>query len=491
MRFVPETYTIRLGPRETFLRIRKEPFGCSIFDTKATCECNQSFYDIVLKIIRGRRKSAVTELAEDYQISEEESLEGYAAFLQFFLRKGWITSEKELDIIRLLDHKTLPPLNLETLYTMAPNSIDYHITMRCNLACSHCGFYERMVRDEVTPELTTEEWYHILEQLDANGVMQILITGGEPLLRNDLLDVVSFAARKTNLYIVINTNGILWKEDEVREVAEVTGDRGIMVISLDGHSPETYGTIRKRKDGNSAGEYFENVIETARLAEKYNAQFSFIVVLSKATYWHSLDTVQWILEEFPGASNVNVLRFDLTGETKKGLDLTYKEWKEWLHKATPLKEKHRNRFILSVACGGELYLPLKGDDNVLRVWDNNIVTPLTSEMYRRRRNVGCHAAITDLSIAPDGKIYACGLYTGVPEWYIGDLSYNSFYEIWHHGEDINKFRYLDIEQINAPCSRCETRQLCGGGCRGRAFAATGSIYGPDPYCPYAWRELHE
>ncbi|MBU7025062.1 MAG: radical SAM protein, partial [Theionarchaea archaeon] len=199
MKFVPETHTIRLGPQETFLRIRKEPFGCSIFDTKATCECNQSFYDIVLRIIAGRRRSVVTELAEEYHIPEEKSLEGYKAVLQFFLRRGWIQSEKELDICRLLDHTRLPPLDLETVYNMAPNSIDYHITMRCNLACSHCGFYERMVRDEPTPELSTEEWYQILEQLDANGVMQILITGGEPLLRDDLFDVVSFAARKTHL----------------------------------------------------------------------------------------------------------------------------------------------------------------------------------------------------------------------------------------------------------------------------------------------------
>jgi radical SAM protein with 4Fe4S-binding SPASM domain len=265
----------------------------------------------------------------------------------------------------------------------------------------------------------------------------------------------------------------------------------ILVISLDGNTPETYGTIRRLKDGTSADEYFENVIETARLAARYNAQFSFIFVLSKATYCHSLDAVQWILEEFPRASNVNILRFDVTGETKKGLDLTYREWKEWLHMATPLKKEYENRFILSLACGGELHLPLKGDDDALKVWENNVVTPLTSEMYRRRRNVGCHAAITDLSIAPDGKVYACGLYTSIPEWCIGDLSSSSFYDIWHHEEPINKFRYLDIEQINAPCSHCETRPLCGGGCRGRAFAATGSIYGPDPYCPYAWRNAHE
>ncbi|MBU7025276.1 MAG: radical SAM protein, partial [Theionarchaea archaeon] len=215
-----------------------------------------------------------------------------------------------------------------------------------------------------------------------------------PLLRDDLFDVVSFAARKTHLFTVINTNGILWEEDNVKEFARMTGDRGLMVISLDGNTPETYGTIRRLKDGTCADDYFENVIETARLAERYHAHFSFILVLSKATYWHSLEAVQWMLKEFPTASNVSVLRFDLTGETKEGLDLTYREWKEWLSMATPLKEKYQTRFILSVACGGELHLPLKGDSTALRIWSNNVVTPLTSEMYSRRRNVGCHAAIT-------------------------------------------------------------------------------------------------
>lgn len=491
MIFVPETYTIRLGKQKKTLRIRKEPFGCTIFDRKAAYECNRSFFFVLSEIIAERRSSAVMTLSREYEIPEEDAVEGYDAFVQFFLRKGWIRSEDDLDKVEIAGHTVLSPLELDTVYNMAPNSIDYHITLRCNLACPHCSFYERIRCDDHGPELSVEEWYRILEQLDENGVMQILITGGEPLLRDDLIDILSFVIDKTNLFVVVNTNGILWTGGKVREFTRITGDRGTMIISLDGNTPQTYGTTRKLKDSTSADIYFENVVETAHLAENNGTTFSFIFVLSKATYAHSLETIQWALEEFPHALNLSVLRFDVTEDTKRGLELSYKEWKQWLYAAVPLREKYKNRFLLGVACGGELHLPLKGDERALSAWGSSIVTPLTSEMYRLRRNVGCHAAVTDLSVAPDGTVYGCGLYTGIAEWYLGDLKSDSFYDIWHHGELIKKFRYLDMSQIDAVCGTCPVRELCGGGCRGRAFTATGNFYGPDPYCPYAWGKAHD
>ncbi len=491
MRFEPETYTIRLGKQGKILRMRKEPFGCTVFDKRAAYECNKSFFSILSWIISGKRASITEELAKEYGIQEEDASEGYRVFVQFLRRKGWIKSEDDLDKIEIRDHNVLPPVDVDGFYTMAPNSIDYHVTFRCNLACPHCGFYEKMKRDEHGPELSAEEWYSILDQLDSNGVMQLLFTGGEPLLREDLRELVSYVIDRTHLFVVVNTNGILWTQGMVKEFRQTAGERGTIILSLDGNTPQTYGTTRKLKDGTSADLYFGKVIETAHDAERYGAPYSFIFVLSKATYHHSLQTVQWILEEFPHALNVSVLRFDVTEATQKGLELSYKEWKQWLYSAVPLKEKYKSRFLLGVACGGELYLPIRRNERAKKAWEGSVVTPLTSEMYRLRRNVGCHAAVTDLSLAPDGKAYACGLYTGNPEWYVGDLRSVSFYELWHHGERIKKFRQLDLSQLCVSCMSCPVRDLCGGGCRGRAFSTTGTMYGPDPYCPYTWRKAHD
>lgn len=490
MFFEPETYSIRLGKQNLFLRIRKEPFGCSIFDTGATCESNKSFYYILSRILAQKRSSIITDIVEEFGIPEEEAAKGYAAFVEFFQRRGWIRQESDLDAVKILNHDTLPPLELDSVYNMAPNSIDFHITLRCNLACPHCNLYERIKNERYDPELSTEEWFSILDELEKNGCMQILITGGEPSLRDDLFDVVDYAVDNTYLFIIINTNGTLWNEEGVKEFAQKTQDRGKLIISLDGHTAETYGQARKFKDGAPAERCFDNAIDTARWAQTHGCRLGFNFVLSKATYHHSLDTARWALEEFP-ESNFNVLRFDVTDETKKGLDLSYKEWKQWVYDATPLKEQYNGRFTLSLACGGELYLPLKSDKETLSVWRSNIVTPLSSAMYRLRREVGCHAATTDLSIGPDGKLFGCGLYTDHAKWYVGDLKSHTLYDIWHHGEHIRKFRDMKLSQIDAPCQKCPILQVCGGGCRGRAMVATGDIYGPDPYCPYAWRKSRD
>lgn len=490
MHFEPETYSLYLGKEKKFLRIRKEPFGCSIYDTEATCESNKSFYYIVKHILAHKRSHVVEDIVDDFGISEEEAAKGYDAFVRFFKKRRWITTEDDLDVVDIKDHKTLPPLELDSVYNMAPNSIDFHITIRCNLACPHCNLYERIKNERYDPELSTEEWFYIQDELDKNGCMQILITGGEPFLRDDLFDVIDYAIDNTYLFVVINTNGILWTEERVKEFVQKAKDRGEIIISLDGHTPPTYGAARKLKNGTPADRFFDKVITTAHWTEKYGGHLGFNFVLSKATYDHSLDTARWTLEEFPH-SNFNVLRFDVTDETKKGLDLTYKEWKQWLYDATPLRSQYNGRFTVSLACGGELYLPLKNDKETLAVWKSNVVTPLSSASYRERREVGCHAATTDLSIGPDGKLFGCGLYTDHQKWYVGDLMSESLYNIWHHGEHIKKFRNLTLSQINASCQTCPILQVCGGGCRGRAMVATGSMYGPDPYCPYAWRKTHD
>jgi radical SAM protein with 4Fe4S-binding SPASM domain len=485
--FEPGTYTLRIGRQKTFLRIRKEPFGCSIFDNNTIYECNKSFYFMISKIIASERSSIVKSIKREYRISKKDAVKGYNAFIEFFIRKKWITSEEDLDKVMLLDYKALPPLELDTVYNMAPNSIDYHITLRCNLACPHCNFYEKMKRDEHNPELSTAEWITILQQLDANGCMQILITGGEPLIRKDVLDIVDHVMDKTGLFTIINTNGILWTRDQVKQCSRTIQDRGKIIISLDGHTPQTYGTARRLKNGNPAASCFDKVVETAHWIQEHNTRLEFILVLSKVTYAHSLKTVQWALEQFP-RSYMTVLRFDVTDLTKKGLALTYKAWKDWLYAATPVKKMYGPRFNLGVAVGGELFVPFKNDKKALKVWRSNVVTPLTSEMYRLRRDVGCHAAVTDISLAPDGKVYGCGLYTGNPRWYVGDLTSDTFYDIWHYGEPVRKFRDLSLNQIEGGCKTCPVVELCGGGCRGRALVTTGSMYAPDPYCPYTWRE---
>ncbi|MBU7044456.1 MAG: radical SAM protein [Theionarchaea archaeon] len=487
MIFTPEIYTILLGEKATFLRIRKEPFGCSVFDTAITYETNRSFYYILKKIIEGTSSTLIEDIMTDFGIGEADAIQGYREFIAFCTKKKWIEHETDVTRVTLLSHDVLPPLTIDSSYNMAPNSIDFHITLRCNLACPHCNLYERIRDERYDPELTTHQWFHILDELDENGCMQILITGGEPSLREDLFDVIDYAFNHTHLYIIINTNGTLWTEEQVKEFIRKTGKRGKIIISLDGHTPETYGKARKLKDGTSASDLFHHVISTAQWVEIHGGDVGFNFVLSRATYAHSLDTARWALDTFP-SSNFNVLRFDVTNETKKGLDLTYKEWKQWIYGATPLKEQYDGRFGLSLACGGELYFPMRNDKEILKIWKNNIVTPLSSRMYRERRDIGCHAATTDISIGPDGTLFGCGLYTDHDAWYVGDLQSDSLYDIWHHGKHIKKFRNIRVKDLHTSCETCPILGVCGGGCRGRAMVATGDMYGPDPYCPYAWRK---
>lgn len=96
---------------------------------------------------------------------------------------------------------------MKTSHNWFPECVDIDLTSKCNLQCEFCWGPNHRIKDL----LNTEDWKSLLLYLKKNGTKAIVITGGEPLLRKDIIDIVKYA-KSLKLRITLSTNGILLKE---------------------------------------------------------------------------------------------------------------------------------------------------------------------------------------------------------------------------------------------------------------------------------------
>ncbi|MGD9143491.1 MAG: radical SAM protein, partial [Dehalococcoidia bacterium] len=120
-----------------------------------------------------------------------------------------------------------------------PFMVSYSITTMCNLKCKHC--YSSSLDKAAPDELSTQEAFGLMDDLSSWGIGLLIIDGGEPLCREDLLDIVRYASSK-GIRTTIGSNGTLIDEAMAREMI----DAGVMAIaiSLDGMDAATHDSFR-------------------------------------------------------------------------------------------------------------------------------------------------------------------------------------------------------------------------------------------------------
>ncbi|HPQ68624.1 MAG TPA: radical SAM protein [bacterium] len=136
--------------------------------------------------------------------------------------------------------------------------VEFAITYDCNFNCPHC--LTKTLIDDARPPLTADEILHTARQIERLGGIYINYTGGEPILRDDIFEIVERTARLSGLIVTLASNGYALDRDNLPELKR----RGLamLALSLDGPSPETHDVMR-----GFAGSY-ERVEQVIRLARE-------------------------------------------------------------------------------------------------------------------------------------------------------------------------------------------------------------------------------
>lgn len=313
-----------------------------------------------------------------------------------------------------------------------PVRIYLDVTSFCPLNCIHCY---ADAKKEISNELTLSELKNFTQQIIELGIKNLIISGGEPLSRSDILDFLSFCYDK-KIDITLLTNGVLIDS----RISKALSDLSIDVrISIDGISERTHDYIR----GKGNLKIVRNSLNTLKKAKVNRLSVHFTVnrinineILQLPNFLNELDIRDVVISTIKPVGRA-LCHPEILIEPS--LVLLVKE---------RLNTIYRNRFI-----------------NFRKHEDKNW------------NGLSCPAANTKCGITAEGRVTPC-VFLG--KEYLGESIRNSpFKEIW---ETDNILKEIRTVKVNQQCSSCSCFDDFNGGCRARAIYYNKEVDGIDPYC---------
>jgi len=336
--------------------------------------------------------------------------------------------------------------------------VAWEVTRSCNLSCIHCrasaehGPYEG--------ELTTAECFKVLDDIASFSSPIIIFTGGEPLLRPDIFDVVRYGS-DLGLRCVMATNGSLIDEPTARRLVDVGIQR--ISLSLDGATRETHDTFRQ-VDGS-----FDSVIRAAKVANAAGLPFQINSTITKLNLAELPSMLDRAVELGAVAYHVFLLVPTGRGKQLEEQEISptdYERTLNWFYdqrENVPIQLKatcapHYHRIIRQRAKreGKEVNFQTYGLDAVTR---------------------GCLGGTAFCFVSHAGQLSPCGYL----ELDCGNVRVEGFKEAWLTSPIFQDLR--DYGKLEGKCGICDYRDVCGG-CRARAYARTGNYLDEEPYCVY-------
>lgn len=316
------------------------------------------------------------------------------------------------------------------------------LTYKCPLQCPYCSNPVEIAKYQ--NELSTEDWFRVMRQAREMGATQLGFSGGEPLIRRDLEELIA-EARRLGYYTNLITSGVGMDEDRVKAFKDAGLDH--IQISFQASNEELNNYIAGTRS-------FSHKYEMARIVKKYE----YPMVLNIVLHRKNIDQIEDILNmcddldgdyvelastQYYGWSRINI---DELLPTKEQLDHAWKVAQEYKEK---LKDRMKVIYVIP-------------------------------DYYETRPKACMNGwGSVFLTIAPDGTALPCHAahqlpieFPNVRDWSISDL--------WYESEGFNVFRGFDW--MKEPCRSCPEKTRDFGGCRCQAFMLTGDARNADPVC---------
>ena len=345
----------------------------------------------------------------------------------------------------------------------------WNITDQCNLSCTHC--YSKSGPGRTTEgELTTAEALAVIDDLADMGVPLILFTGGEPLMRGDIWELAAHATSR-GLKMALSTNGTLI----TRKVARRIKDCGIEYagISLDGATAETHDRFR-----NLPGAFERSIAAFAACNEaglrcgvrvtltKENCTELEMLVDLALSLGASRFCLYWLVPAGRGCDSYARLQLDKS-EVTEALSLLYRKAKETSPAAMEFLTVDAPQDCI------HLLASMENDKSEDLADARGLLASLKG---------GCSAGTRVADIDAQGNIFPCQ-FARSPGFLVGNVRNQLFSTIWADFKNpvLARFRNKQ-DSLKGRCRACSYRDLCGGGCRARAYAANGDFWAEDPFC---------
>ncbi|MDI6763454.1 MAG: radical SAM protein [Thermodesulfobacteriota bacterium] len=336
-----------------------------------------------------------------------------------------------------------------------PYLVSWNLTRRCNLLCPHCYIdsnpphpsFPKRGKEELNSELTIQETKSVVDELShLNPRLMLILSGGEPMLRDDIEELLEHAAGK-GFIVVVGSNGTLLSEDRLRGL-KLAGLKGLGV-SIDSTTPSYHDAFRGVEGA------WESSLKAIKTARTLGLEVQMDVTLTDGNVGQVRELVE--LGALLSVKSINFFFLICTGRATKA-EITTDHYDSALRTIAELF-RTETRLMVRARCAPHLYRLLYESGFPLQVG-----------------TTGCLAGKSYLRIDPEGNITPCP-YLPVS---VGNVRQESVATLWMHSPILRQMREGSYK---GRCGICEYAELCGG-CRARALAERSDLMEEDPLCAH-------
>jgi radical SAM protein with 4Fe4S-binding SPASM domain len=383
-----------------------------------------------------------------------------------------------------------------------PRLIFWEVTKGCNLRCIHC---RATATELMSPaDLPTKQALNIISQIADFGSPILVLSGGEPLYRQDIFQLAEYATSR-GLRTALATNGTLVTKD----IAEKVKKAGIkrVSISLDGSDAITHDTFRGIPGAFEAAVYGMRNLQELGVSVQINTtiarhnahQLPDVLDLARRLGADALHTFLLV----PVGCGVDIAAEQMVAPEE------YERMLNWFY-----DQSLTGDIELKATCAPHYFRVLRQRRAADRIAGRETAPPVASHPHQigptdmtmpgstgislkpnggspvghsghpsghpgdmNAMTKGCLAGTGVCFISHEGEVFPCGYLPAIA----GDLRKQSFAEIWNDSAVFGQLR--DDDNLKGKCGCCEFRHVCMG-CRARAYAATGDFLAEEPFCVY-------
>lgn len=318
------------------------------------------------------------------------------------------------------------------------------LTHRCPLQCAYCSNPVQL--DRRSAELTTEDWKRVFRQANELGVLQLHLSGGEPTARDDLAEIVDHCSR-LELYTNLITSGVLLDETKLKILADSGLDH--VQLSLQDVDPLNADHIANFKGGHAKKLALGHAVVKLGLPLTVNA------VIHRNNIGSIEAMVNLALDM--GARRVEIAHVQYYGwalQNRSHLMPTRKQAVEADQLVRQLRLKLQGKIVI---------------DSVIPDYYARVPKPCMG---------GWGARV--LNVTPSGKVLPCHAAENIVRLEFWSVKDHSLSNVWYNSPAFNAYR--GDEWMVEPCTSCEKKLSCKGGCRCQALALAGQPEAADPVC---------
>jgi len=324
-----------------------------------------------------------------------------------------------------------------------PYTLIAELTYRCALHCPYCSNPLQYASD--TSELTTDDWLRAFGQAEGIGVVQLHLTGGEPLARKDL-EILVAGARKLDLYTNLITSGVPLTRGRLA---------ALKAAGLDAVQLSVQGVDRESSDRIAGYACFDEKMGVAAWVRELELPLTLNIVLHR-------DNLDRVGEAIALGERLGAHRLELANTQYLG----------WAHANRAALMPTRQQLDRGREVASRARKRLEGTMDVLYVMPD----------YYSDRPRACMDgwARRFVHVTPSGKVLPCHAAQSIPGLTFESLKDKALGDIWQSSPGMRAFR--GDGWMKEPCRSCPSKLLDFGGCRCQAFLLTGDAAAADPAC---------